>query len=490
MSLVVAINLESDAAKLITAETSPSGQITIVEVRTVPMAELEQQLSNQELGGQSDPAIKNGKNQPRYFTEEADSTLAIMPSRRVLFEKLSLPFADQKTLDQIVPLQLQDSVPFDMDQFLVDALPIRKLDSEHYEILTSLTPLTDVAEHMRIIGALGADPKILTTKSSAITSLSSYVRDKAGSESFALVMPSNSQCSLAAFISGELVSLREIAGPFNHTKNSEMKQLTQEIRSALTEVEQSTGSRLDAIFACGDDDLTQHLAISLGRPLRALDLSALYEVKEGVELKQEDLTWALGLFLSEQDRKSQDKFVNFRRGPFAYKPLWGKFVTAFKEEATYVGLAVFFILAWIVTSVYASQSQLASIEDAIANEFRRALPGEPVPKRQENDVILERISEIESQLRDLGSLSSLSPLDSLKELSVAINRKIDIKIQRLNIGHSGLSLRGTVPDVPSLGRLKSALEARKGVFCETDVDSDSSTSASGVKLTAEIKFCN
>jgi hypothetical protein len=491
MSLVVAINLDENSASLVTAETTYGGKITIVDQSTVPLVAPAVSLEQSENGAA--PTNENGSESiPKisHIPEDADCTLAVFPADNVLFETLNLPFNDSRTLSQIVPIQLQDTIPFDIANFVVDSLPLGKTSSDSYQILASLTPVSDIAKRISDLKGLGANPKVLTTKASAISALAEHVGEKVSGESFALILLSTNHCSMAIFSNGTIHSLREIPGQFTSEDGPRTEKLTRELRSTIASVERQIGNRLSSILASGNNSLIQHLAISLGRPLRAIDLGELYEVTPELDLNEEDINWAIGLFLSESNRKTQEQLVNFRRGPFAYKPLWGNFVAALKDELTWIILAVFFIVAWFSTEIYSSHAKLAEVENAIEAEFMNALPGEPVPRRQENSFLESRVEEMEEQLRDLGSLSSLSPLNSLKELSVAIQSNVDIEIEAINIGHTALSFRGSVKDIPSVGRLDSVLEARKERFCSVEVNSRGKAPGSNrVKFQAEVTFC-
>ncbi|MCB0346545.1 MAG: hypothetical protein KDD66_15610, partial [Bdellovibrionales bacterium] len=253
-------------------------------------------------------------------------------------------------------------------------------------------------------------------------------------------------------------------------------------------LESESRHRLSTLYLQGERTICERLAGSLNCQTKYIDLSSCYSLP--LELKQSeiDLGWAIGLMAKEVG--TERRLVNFRQGDYAYKPLWGNFVAAFKEEMTWIVLALFFVCTWIGTQLYTAHSQLAAVESRIEEEFRAAMPGEPVQRGVEVSKLQDEISKIEEQLRGLGSLSSLSPLESLKELSTAISKDIDITISKINIGDSGLSFSGTVPDYVAVGKLNTALEERKDRFCEVRVDSrNKEPGTNRIRYQAEIGFC-
>ena len=133
---------------------------------------------------------------------------------------------------------------------------------------------------------------------------------------------------------------------------------------------------------------------------------------------------------------------------------------------------------------------LDKVENQIQRKVAAVLPGEAVPKRQEMQFVSDKVTEIEEQLRVMGSLSSLSPVDTIRELSSSIGNNIDIDITSMKIGATNISFRGTVPDLSSGERLQNTLEKKKDKFCKVEVLSRGNSSRGRVNYTADITLCN
>ncbi|MCB0360330.1 MAG: hypothetical protein KDD44_11865, partial [Bdellovibrionales bacterium] len=285
--------------------------------------------------------------------------------------------------------------------------------------------------------------------------------------------------------------IRELFGTYESPSSPSVDTLVQSIKISLARVERESGKRIAELWVCGKPQLRNHLAVQTNRVVHSLDFSDYVELDAAVGVEDEDLLWLLGLLAAEREKSPRTPLVNFRRGPFEYKPLWRNFVAAFKEEALWVGLAVVFGLAWIGTVLYSDQARLAELENGIETQAQELFPGETLPEGQEVSILTDRIARIEEQLRGLGSLSSLSPLDSLKELSTLITPDIDIQVEAMNIGHSGVSFRGSVRDIPSIGRLNAVLESRQDRFCRVQVNSRGrEPRTSRVNFQAEIEYCS
>lgn len=132
-------------------------------------------------------------------------------------------------------------------------------------------------------------------------------------------------------------------------------------------------------------------------------------------------------------------FLIFEKVISADRATLKQLLSSLAGEATYIGWAIALALFWWGSEIYTSRATLAKMERTISTSIAQGLPGQVVPHGQEKGVIEDKVSELENQLRGLGSLSSLSPLGSLKELSEAINSGLDVNLESLNIGHSRMT---------------------------------------------------
>jgi len=166
---------------LVMAETDSTGAINIVGVKSFQLPEGDGTLSGApseiaagtELGTAEGGVFSAelGAEIPNLRDLEIESTLSLVSTRPVLYENLVLPFSDQKKIDQVIRFEVQDRLPFDLDSFLIDSMVLKKVDEKHYEILASLVPSLDVSTTLIRLKRLGADPKILSTRSSAVAAL-------------------------------------------------------------------------------------------------------------------------------------------------------------------------------------------------------------------------------------------------------------------------------------------------------------------------------
>jgi hypothetical protein len=218
--------------------------------------------------------------------------------------------------------------------------------------------------------------------------------------------------------------------------------------------------------------------------VRPLPLDRL--VNNRSSLKANEVAPLAGLLLRFNKRGR----FGFRKDEFAYKPTMEQLSAAFREELFYFLLLLFFGCIWLGSTIFTAQTRLTRLEQAFRQNIEAAMPGTVLPLGQEVQVVQNKVKEMEERLRSMGTLSSLSPLNSLKELSEVITSQVDVALDSISIGHSRISLAGSVADFPTVGKLSSALEKRANRFCDVKVDPKGQVSGSSrVRFTADIKLC-
>ena len=518
MSTVLAINLAPDTLTLVSAQAESTGPIRITGSKVIELRELQLSQGKPTEGSNTEgdsPSFESGSQSespesehptekpkrlslyelmPELIEEESLTTLATVTGKPVLYQYLSLPFNERKKLEQIVPLQVQDQLPFDLDSFVVDTVILGKNTGGQYELLTSVIAENEVRSSLETIASIGANPRVLTSGASAVAALIELFPEELEG-SFALLVFSSNTCSLAIFVGGELKHIREI--PYHSLQyNSPRDDLTRaalralaDVRCSLMQVEERLAIKLSKAFVLNPPLSLTDISSQLGMDTKALALRDKLELSPGVELAESDLHWVLGLVSSELQlkRKAGVKLVDFRQGEFAYRPGFGNIMTLLKDQGFYIGAAVVMGLIWLISVLATGSAGLGKINSAITNQIQQVMPGESIPELGEVAFLNEKIDKLQEQLRGLGSLSSLSPLEALKEISTAVGPGLDVAIEGISIGHSRISLRGTVADYTTSGKLTSALESRAGRFFKVQLDTKERVAGSSrVKFTAEI----
>ena len=536
MPTVVAIDIAGDQATIVTGMRGDDDTLQLLSVHTVPYASLltvpevpvdsaftAAEADEHEAGVSSDDSLSdvsysnNSPNNNSHSTNfhganaaanghfpsidlhtlvnaEIDSAVALLSGDHVLYKNITLPFNNPKKIEQAAPLQIQDYVPFDIEDFVLDHLLLGKNSDGSWNVLSSLAPQHEVAETLSRLVNLGIEPKVLSTRASALTALLQLSGETL--ESAVVILEcSNRRCSLVLLVDGRLESLREmpllVEKHFGEERYIFDPQFVSDINCSIAKLEREHQTRVRMMYLLGPAGFRKQCAEAIPIPVTSLDLSNFVTTNSEKEIVLDEISWAIGLLASELVPPNDEtiRLIDFRKGQFAYKPAWRNLWNALQTELFPIILAFVFGIGWYASVLYKASNALTSVETRISEIVTGAVSGETVPARREVSYLEGRVTELEEQLRGIGSLSTLSPLESLKELSAAISPNIDVDVEGINISQSGISFRGSVLDNPSLGRLSSALEKHANRFCSVKVDPKGRTPAGRVKYSADIGFC-
>lgn len=506
MTTVLALDIYNEKAKVLAIQAEPGEPLRVLRTKEVPLPSLSPTISETAPGdrssgdGSSDtesvsdlavssenPEIILSPESLESFQDlEIDSILAVAPSAQVLYAKQVLPFRDSKKIEQVAGIQVQDSLPFEIDEFVLDSVVLGESSQGGYQILSSLSPKSEVAATLAALQGLGVDPKLLTTRASALGNLALFCQaEQSGLNAYILV--TEEHVSFAAIRDRVIVFLRDIV-----RNGSELDVTVKSLACSILQLEQELGCETEAIHVIAQASDLSYLRRMLFRPVVALSLENIVQIPEGMEISPGALASVIGAASVEflpRKRGEARRFVDFRQGSFAYRRAWIALWSALKEEIFYLSLAILLLLSWFGGRIYLSHHALTVVNDQIASFVSKGLPGESVPKQGESSYLQAKLDTLEEELRGMGSLSSLSPLESLKELVAAVGSSLDVMIDSVSIGYSKMTIRGSVADNLSIGNFSTALKARKDRFCDVKVDPKGKTADNRVGFSAEIEFC-
>jgi hypothetical protein len=159
----------------------------------------------------------------RSLPREWTGASVIIPPHDHLALNLNLPFGDSKNLDRIVDLEVQDVVPFELDDFVVQysplgpsslggaALAVNDQPTPSYDVHVGLMPRLFVRNLLFFCKAVGIEPNIITVPSSALASVYHLGKDFFKTNS-AVVFNRGDEFSMAVFINGEVRVERVLFG--------------------------------------------------------------------------------------------------------------------------------------------------------------------------------------------------------------------------------------------------------------------------------------
>lgn len=556
MAYYLALNILEDSLSIVAAKVPVADQLELVaqsefkfslqgllrshQLESTPLPEDAQEASIEDFDRQA--VISEIQGFLSQFAEPPDSASVILSSPRIFYQYLQLPFREPRKLDQVVPQQVQDTLPFDLFNCITDSLVTAEESPGSFKVLTAVALEQEVALVLEFLAEAGIDPKVITTASAAI-----------GQSVFSLGEDIQLPCSVVsvgtrsitvACISqeGTFFGLRELpSGNQIQSQASDIFRTFVAFHSRDPEYFESTfgfsprGGKDDSnivehvnsrqlnhegaspIYVIDTNaDLCRKLE-SFGLPVIGVSSLPWFVTKTTVdtlpaggeedahspqtslvalaEAQSVELAWAMGA-LAEEMRGGWTSILsfNFRKGPYTFRPAFATVLQALKEEAFYLALAAVCFVVWCASLHISAKRDLAAIDIAMVKSVNRVFENEKVPPMREVVFVEDKLRDLETKLNNMGSLSSLSsslsPLDTLRTLSELIAPSYDIDVDSFNVGYSLISFQGTAAQSSTIGALEPALAKNKQDFCNLDIDIKGKSGASKrQKFAVEIEMC-
>ncbi|MDD2943759.1 MAG: hypothetical protein PHC51_12435 [bacterium] len=376
---------------------------------------------------------------------------------------IELPFSNKTKIDQVVPLQLQDLLPLDSDDYLCCNRLIYSADNNLNIVSTSYIQEDVIAGLLDTLSNMDIKPRYITTDSSLLPLIASNLWPDTLQEPYIVFSALDDISYVAALVdSGQCAEIRE--------GRSKSKTLVGDILLFATSIYSRRKLKISHALAINYETLDARL---LALPEITNETTPYQES----DIKISDVAsgkifaaplWAHGLFMLLSSAREITSLVDFRVGPYSYRAMLHNFISAIKGEATYLALAAIIGISWVGTQLYGVEHKINLINERIASGIKAVFPDDIVAQDSEMSYLDAKLTDVQSQLSDTGNISSLSPLESLKKLSESIDRQSDVAIEKMNLSYGSITFRGTALDLPTVGKLETTLSEIEG-FCSAQV---------------------
>jgi len=442
------------ARAIIAAVDRSSVKILSTESIELDLSDLDE-LGGIEHQGEDGEVIEPVKKERRYlslssFIEKVDARIThailILNPKDYLSLNLSLPFKDYKTLSRVVDLEVQDQVPFDVSEFLIQPRIVGETGPES-DVHVSATPREFLRQVISVCRREGFEPTIISTASSALAGLFLLEPERILSNS-AVVLAKREFTCLAISIEGQVKTDRLI-------EEQDPKAIFTEIRRTLLSAERRYGQKIERLYLIGD-----RLSPSVLAKETAREVTPVEEMKDGCGLA------AMGAVFA-QDEVAATILTNFRIREFSYNPYIKEILRGAKALLPWFLGALLLCILSMAGVYYSRQRELLKLTNALTEQVKRAAPELPVNEGQEVRAVQEENRRIDRQLKELGSSSKIGALEVIAELSKDIASAGELSVRRISITGGGVSVQGTAPDYAAVEKLERIMKTKKpALYCK------------------------
>ena len=446
------------------------------------------------LNGDADAQIKRFLEQ---HSQPGDTILTALSGERVTWRTFFLPFRDVKKLAQTVPFELESSVPFGLDEVIVDYQVLQR-DRAGTTVLAALVPRDDLEQHLARMQRYGADPKVVDVGPLATLNTLSLVPDLP--PTFAFLDFGSRNVTIALYRERVLSGLRTLgrvipvpdAEATNGAATVPLDELLGDVRWSLLAL---NGAPLDDDLICyiaGEPALLAEIEPGLAQlpaEVRRLDRVALRHLTPDLSAQAPSFSPSLGLALREVT-PGTTLGVNFRRGDFSFHRAQQEMRNALRTVALLGVVVLLLTVLDLFVKHQQLQGQVTVLEAQIAKIFSATMPDAgrvANPKaalQDETEALRQRVNV----LTDVVPVSTSTSIDVLRAAASAVANKIRIDCEEYAMDPNEVRVRCNTDTYESVDTIKEGLQ-KTGFFSEVEVkDAKNSPKGGGIDFRMVLKL--
>jgi general secretion pathway protein L len=471
-----------------------------VQMRTVPREE-----------GESLPAAV--ERFVAMYRLSTDHVVTAVRGDKMSVRRLVLPFAERRKLAQAVPFEVEDALPFRLEEMMLDWL-VSSSERQRAEVVAAVAPRVEVSNLILGLHEAGCDPRTIEAEGLVLANLRAAF-DLPGNR--LLVDIGHEKTTFCALSETAPVGARSFRvagralteaiaqdrglsladaergkcehGIFDPVLGRALPKASAVIEQIASEMIRFAAS-LDPVLPGGVSEVT-----IFGGTAQMDRIDELLAERTGFSvtrlgLPRDDATSlvaggspvvyapAIALALRGTARAVTD--LNFRQDEFARRVDLGRYRRDFGSTLVMLGVVVALALLSFVTGAVLESRSAGSVESQIAALYQGAFPGKPVPASPVG-AMRDALADAQMRAEFLGVYSgNRSALDLLEEISRRVPDDLDVVFQELSIDGQTIRIRVASNSFEAADRLGSEL-AKFGPFAQTRIGAIETDTRTGGK---------
>ncbi|MCJ7830324.1 MAG: type II secretion system protein GspL, partial [Desulfobacterales bacterium] len=415
--------------------------------------------------------------------------VAVIATPQVFYRRLRVPFTDEKKIRQVLPFELEPTLPVPVESLIVDFQTIPATAGEG--LLATAVERSVLAFYLEKLAAVRIEPARIVA-GGYCTAL--CVGSLAGSpEDFLLADLSDGWCTLFVLRSHQIAFVRSFAADAESPTGAET--FGRHIRHTLSafgaaghdslkpaRLMLSGGGTGAKAFA---EKLERMLSLAVGRVDLGSELQSNVVTVRGSGWDPARLDGALAAAMAEGRRLTR---FNFRRGPLAPTSKWARHRRRLRTAAILAVLLLGLFFLDLILENHRLGERIHGLDGRIQAIFAETLP--------QTTKMVDPVQQLRVKIQELKgtsvfpaeSVGSPSTLRILDEISRRIDPGIEIQLTSAIIGGDGVLLSGNTDTFNAVDEIKNRLESAD-IFKSVTISSatlDNSGKAVNFKLRMQL----
>jgi hypothetical protein len=387
---------------------------------------------------------------------------------------LSMPFTDSKKLSQLVPLEVQDNIPFDSSEFIVSYTHTGLTNGSGNDIHIAMCPNAELTQVLEELKGTSVEPRLISTPTSGLQGIYEYFGSDIENNA-AFIIFSDHWVYLGFAVDKKFVSQRAIK------RDQFYEQIWGNIQSSICNIENRFNIKIDTVYriveatSLTSEDLTPPELFD--REIKDIGLSSLFPHLN----EKTSLIAILGSVLSKPFPYAPKALANYRVGKLSFSPPLHEVKKGFSKLTPLLGIFLIVSAISLASWIAIRQYKINELRKTLHEVISKNIPSFTSIEGQEAQSLQSLTQSIQDNLKDLGSPLAAPPLLVLAAVSEDIKSVDGISVSRGTVKNGEVKIDGSAPNYRSQNRLEKAFEKRKNLFCKIKFDSSSSSGRDGVR---------
>jgi general secretion pathway protein L len=412
-----------------------------------------------------------------------------IPATAVSFRNLSLPFHDPKKIRQILPFELEPSLPLPVDELAFDFDAVRR--DGHHDLLAFTVEKTRIQGYLDLLLSVNLRPVVIVPGGYAAARFAASLSPDGGDLLF--IDTGEGHHTVFALAGGHVRMVRSL--PVAGSGSPVVRHLEASLERTLTASRESLGITIapasvvsigpqaELLPAAGEGDGI------LGLPVRTLadirSFSRLRGRMDSPEWSSGQLDTALALALTETESLGG---INFSTERSTVQHYWSEYRSQIILTAVLLVITLTTALAGQIVSIRAKQRRLAELDQAIEAVFKRTFPGVTRIQAPLQQMQLKIKAAGEAGMGPELPGSRVRVIDILNALSQNIPKSLDVDVNRMVVGGDNVVLSGTTDNFNTVNDIKGRLESADIFKSVTISSADLEKSGQRVRFKLKLDF--
>jgi type IV pilus assembly protein PilM len=420
-----------------------------------------------------------------------DHVVTALRGDRISVRRLEFPFSERRRLAQAVPFEVEDTLPFELDQVLLDWQPI-ETERNHARVVAAIAPRARVSELLDALHDAGCDARTVEAEGLALANLCGafdlggprLLVDLGHSKTTFCALHDEKPVAAHSFgVAGRALteavaedrglSLAEaerakcehgindpVLGGHLAKASAVIDQIAGEMVRFTASLEHSLPSRIEDVTIFGGtaqlDRIDELLAERTGLSVTRLALPR-DELGPGLVAGGSPLIFAPAIALALRGTARARTDLNFRQDEFARRIDLSRYRRDFGSTFTLAGVVLALAVARLLSGALLESGSAHRSEAQVAALWSQVFPDKPVP---ENPVaaMREQVAAARARAEFLGVYrGNRSALDLLGEISRRVPSDLDVVFEELSIDRGTIRIRAFTKSFEAAERLGTEL---------------------------------